>query len=149
MALPDLPDDLGLALVKCAQAFTQVSGSTFGTLIATGLITAGRAVKGQTKILPSELPELLTDAVEAMSKRSKTRLGDKTILDALDFLAQGLGEADDSGDLLEAGRRGVDRSLEEFRPRLSKVGRARIFGEKSIGQDDPGMLALKVMIDAL
>ena len=35
--LPNLPEDLGMAFMKCAQAFTRVSGSTLGTLLATGL----------------------------------------------------------------------------------------------------------------
>ncbi len=149
MILPELPDDLGMALMKCAQAFTQVSGSTFGTLIATGLMASSRRVKGQKEILRSELSELTADAVDAMSQRSNAELGDKTVLDALDRLGKALAEAGDSNDMLEAAKRGVDEALEDFRPRLSKAGRARIFGEKSVGLDDPGMLALKRMIDAL
>jgi len=149
MVLPDLSDDLGMALMKCAQAFTQVSGSTFGTLIATGLMASSRRLRGQKEMLRSELPGLIADAVEAMCKRSHAELGDKTLLDALDRLGKALAEAGDSNDLLEAGKRGVDEALEDFRPRLSKSGRARIFGQKSTGLDDPGMLALKKMIDAL
>ena len=30
----DLPEDLGLALLKCSQAFTKSSGSSYGTLMA-------------------------------------------------------------------------------------------------------------------
>jgi dihydroxyacetone kinase-like protein len=149
MILPELPDDLGMALMKCAQAFTQVSGSTFGTLIATGLMAASRRVKGQTEMLWSGLPGLFTEAVGAMSKRSNTKLGDKTVLDAVDGLAKALAGAGDSNDMLEAGKRGVDQVLDDFRPRLSKAGRARIFGDKSVGLDDPGMLAIKKMIDSL
>jgi dihydroxyacetone kinase-like protein len=149
IVLPELPDDLGMALMKCAQAFTQVSGSTFGTLLATGLMASSRRVRGQKEMLLSELPALFADAVDAMCKRSHTELGDKTVLDALDRVRKALAEAGDSNDLLEAGRRGVDGALEDFRPRISKSGRARIFGQKSAGLDDPGMLAVKKMMDAL
>jgi phosphoenolpyruvate---glycerone phosphotransferase subunit DhaL len=149
MVLQELPDDLGMALMLCAQAFTQVSGSTFGTLIATGLMAASRGVRGKEEMLPSELPGLFADAVDAMCKRSHAELGDKTVLDALDRLGKALAAAGDSTDLLEAGKRGVNEALEDFRPRPSKSGRARIFGQKSAGLDDPGMLAVKKMIDAL
>lgn len=147
--LPELPDDLGMALMKCAQAFTQVSGSTFGTLLATGLMAAGKSARGETEILQNRLPALIAEAVAAMSERSKTGLGEKTVLDSLDRLGKALAEAEDSKDMLEAAKRGVDEALEAFRPRVSKAGRARIFGTKSIGLDDPGMLALKKMVDAL
>jgi hypothetical protein len=100
-------------------------------------------------MLLNELPALFADAVDAMCKRSHTELGDKTVLDALDRLGKALAEAGNSNDLLEAGKRGVDRALEDFRPRISKSGRARIFGQKSAGRDDPGMLAVKKMMDAL
>ena len=40
----DLPDDLGMALVQCAQAFTKSSGSSYGTLMATGLLSAARTL---------------------------------------------------------------------------------------------------------
>jgi phosphoenolpyruvate---glycerone phosphotransferase subunit DhaL len=43
----------------------------------------------------------------------------------------------------------VDRTLNEFREKPAKVGRARIFGERTIGMDDPGMVALRVMVNAL
>ena len=43
----------------------------------------------------------------------------------------------------------VNDTIEHFRNRQSQVGRARIFGEKSIGLDDPGMLAFKRMFESL
>jgi dihydroxyacetone kinase-like protein len=39
--------------------------------------------------------------------------------------------------------------LNTYRDRPSKLGRARMFGDKSIGLDDPGMLALRRVVDAL
>ena len=40
----DLPEDLGLALLKCAQAFTKSSGSSYGTLMATGLMAMAKTI---------------------------------------------------------------------------------------------------------
>ncbi len=48
--LPDLPDDLGMALLKCAQALTKLSGSTYGTLLATGLMSAAKMTKGRREV---------------------------------------------------------------------------------------------------
>ena len=41
------------------------------------------------------------------------------------------------------------KTMNIFLNRESKIGRARIFGEKSIGLDDPGMLAFKRMLESL
>ena len=43
----NLPGDVGMALLKCAQALTSVSASTYGTLLATGLMAAARLTKGR------------------------------------------------------------------------------------------------------
>ncbi len=39
--LPTLPEDVGMALMACAQAITKVSGSSYGTLLATGRAGGG------------------------------------------------------------------------------------------------------------
>ena len=44
--LPTLPRDVGMALMACAQAITKVSGSSYGTLLATGLLAAAKATRG-------------------------------------------------------------------------------------------------------
>ena len=43
---------------------------------------------------------------------------------------------------------GAGRALAEFRERQARIGRARIYGEKSVGHDDPGMLAAVLLLRA-
>lgn len=43
----------------------------------------------------------------------------------------------------------IDNTLTEFRQKPNLLGRARMFPEKSIGLDDPGMLAIKVIVEAI
>ena len=43
----------------------------------------------------------------------------------------------------------VTDALESFRDKRATVGRARIFGDKSVGLDDPGMLAMERIVKAL
>ena len=73
----------------------------------------------------------------------------KTIVDGLDALARGLdGEADAAAAGAAAGA-AMDEVLAAFRDRPSAMGRARMFAEKSIGLDDPGMLALAEVVRAV
>jgi dihydroxyacetone kinase-like protein len=145
----DLPPEIGEALMKVAQAFTRVSGSSFGTLLATGLMSAAKATRGRTDISWSEISSLLAGAEQAMRQRGKAELGDKTILDALDAAARDTAGLDEPQAILQAAKASVRNTMDSFRGRQAKIGRARIFGEKSVGLDDPGMLAFRYILDAL
>jgi len=147
--LPNLPDDVGMALFKCAQAFTKLSGSTYGTLLATGLMSAAKTTKGRREVAWSEISSLLAGAISAMSQRGGGKLGDKTVLDALEAVRAATDGLDEPADLAAAADQAVAAALERFRNQPSRQGRARIFADKSVGKDDPGMVAFKHVTEAL
>ena len=144
-----LPDDVGMALFQCAKAFTKSSGSSYGTLMATGLMSVAKKKKGQQEIQVEEISALLNDALDAMKQRGKAELGDKTVLDVIAASSQAAKDQSDGSIVLKAINDAVTSTIDEFRSRQSKIGRARIFSEKSIGLDDPGMLAFRKMLEAL
>ena len=144
-----LPDDVGMALFQCAKAFTKSSGSSYGTLLATGLMSVAKKKKGQQEIQVEEISSLLDDALDAMKQRGKAELGDKTVLDVIAASSQAAKDQSDGSSVLKAINDAVTSTIDEFRSRQSKIGRARIFSEKSIGLDDPGMLAFRKMLEAL
>ena len=148
-AAPDLPEDVGKALFQCAQVFTKVSGSTYGTLLATGLMAAAKATRGRTQVPWSEVSELLGLALAEMSRRGRAELGDKTVLDAVAAARAATEGMDDPEAMAQAADQAVGEALDHFRDQPSRQGRARIFGEKSIGLDDPGMVAFKRITEAL
>ncbi len=98
---PELPDDLGQALLDCARAFTKSSGSSYGTLLGTGLMAMAKATKGRTAIEVADLSGLVGTARDAMIARGKAELGGKTVLDSLDAVAKAL---DGVADPARAGR---------------------------------------------
>jgi dihydroxyacetone kinase-like protein len=148
-ALPTLPADLGPALMACAQAFTRVSGSSFGTLLATALLSAAKVTRGRTEVPWSELPALLRGAQEAMMARGKASLGDKTVLDTLDAAWRAADGLDAPGPMLTAAVAATDATLERMRGLPARVGRARIFADRSMGLDDPGQVAFREMLRGL
>jgi dihydroxyacetone kinase-like protein len=84
-----------------------------------------------------------------MQARGKAELGDKTVLDALAAIEKAATGRDDPAAQLAAARQGVDEAIEAFRGQPNKVGRARVYAERTIGIDDPGMVAMRVMLAAL
>lgn len=145
----DLPEDLGLALLQCAQAFTKSSGSSYGTLMATGLMAMAKALKGETAVPVARVSELVAAARDQMQARGKAELGGKTVLDSLDAVALATAGKDDPAEIAQAAAAAVDEAMAVFRDRRATVGRARIFAEKSVGMDDPGMLAMNRIVKAI
>lgn len=147
--LPTLPADVGMALMQCAQSMTKVSGSSYGTLLATGLLAAAKATRGRIEVPWSETAALLRAALEAMMTRGKASLGDKTVLDTLDAAASAAGGKSDPAEILRDATAAVEATLDRMRTMQAKIGRARIFGERSVGLDDPGMRAFKEVLRGL
>jgi phosphoenolpyruvate---glycerone phosphotransferase subunit DhaL len=144
---PTLPNDLGKAFAAAAAAISKVSSSSFGTLLATGLLAAAKQTLGKTEIPSTAVPDLLRAACQKMSARGFAALGDKTVLDTIDAAARALDSHPE--DSVSAVITAVDETLALFRGRECKIGRARIFADRSIGLDDPGMVAFRVMVGAL
>ena len=147
--LPNLPEDIGMALFRCAKAFTGISASTYGTLLATGLMAAAKETKGKTIVSWSQVPELLGKALQAMCQRGKGQIGDKTVLDAIKAARDATEGLDEPAGLLAAANRAVAEAINEVRAQPFRQGRARIFGAKGIGRDDPGMVAFKRILESL
>jgi len=147
--LESLPKDIGMAFFQCAKAFTKSSGSSYGTLLATGMMAIAKVKKGQTEIVMDEVSGLFNISLEAMQMRGKASLGDKTVLDVIAAARDAAKNQTDWKTMLNSINKAINDTIDLFRDRQSQIGRARIFGEKSIGLDDPGMLAFKRMFESV
>ena len=147
--LESLPKDIGMAFFQCAKAFTKSSGSSYGTLLATGMMAIAKVKKGQTEIVMDEVSGLFNISLEAMQIRGKASLGDKTVLDVIAAARDAAKNQTDWKTMLNSINKAINDTIDLYRDRQSQIGRARIFGEKSIGLDDPGMLAFKRMFESL
>lgn len=144
-----LPDDVGMAFLAASKAFQRVSSSSYGTLTATALMAAAKKTKGRTDIPWSEVPGLVAAARDAMMERGKGALGDKSVLDIVDAVAKATEGMDDPAALRAAAEASADATLDDFRSRPARLGRARMFGDKTIGMDDPGMRAFQRLVAGL
>lgn len=138
--------DLGAAFMAMAKAGASSTGSSLGTLVITAMMVAGKATAGKAEIEWTELPGLVAAIRDAAMARGKAELGNKTIVDGLDALARALEGKADAASAAQAASAAMDAVLAEFRQKPSAMGRARMFAEKSIGLDDPGMLALAEIV---
>ena len=94
--------------------------------------------KGFAEAAETELPDDV----------GKGNLGDKTVLDSLDAIAEALeGAAPET--MVDTAITAAGDAVEQFRNQPNRLGRARMFGEKSIGLADPGQLAFLRIVEGL
>jgi dihydroxyacetone kinase-like protein len=143
--------DISMRLKLCAMACAKASGSSFGTLLSVGFMAGAKALSGTERLDAPTLTVALAAAGEALADRGGASIGDKTMLDSLDAVTRAL-QASTSQDpqaLKLAARRACEEALVTYRDQPNRIGRARMFADKSIGLDDPGMVAVYRMVQAL
>ena len=137
--LNNFTDDLGANFMICSQSFVKKSGSSFGTLIAFSFMNISKNFKGKTECNHEDIIDIFKITLKTIIDRGKTNLGDKTIADSINVIIQNLKE---SKDYTEIFKKATKEALDEFKGKKIKIGRARMFEDKTRDFDDPGMFAL-------
>ncbi len=131
--------DMGANFMLCSQAFVKRSGSSFGTLIAFSFMNISKNLKGKTECNHDDIVSIFETALKTILERGKTNLGDKTIADSLDLIIKNLKDNENYSDVFKLSTK---QALEDFKGKKIKIGRARMFEDKTKDLDDPGMFAL-------
>lgn len=145
--------DIGKWLGKAGMAANRAGSSSFGTLLATALMRAGRAVTGKDVLTGDDLSAMFAAADTGVQERGKAQPGDKTVIDALHPAALAFAAAIEAGQpLAEAGAAALDAAKagrDSVTPLRSKIGRAGWVGERTEGKVDPGCEAFVIMLASL
>ena len=126
--------DVSAMLQELGKLTRRATGSSLGSVLGIGLVAAG-------KVHDASPVAMLNAAASAITDRSGASAGDKTILDSLLAIRDALAKDASAIDAAQ-------RALSDFRQREAKIGRARIYGARSAGHDDPGMLAAFLLLRA-
>ncbi|KLU24559.1 Dak phosphatase [Caballeronia mineralivorans PML1(12)] len=151
-ALDVLPEDASIAdvLLGAGKAFSTANPSTFAALVGGGLLAASKVVAGKTSVGEAEAVDIGRAVAGRIAERGKSKLGDKTVLDALipslDVLASSNGTA---AELLAAMIATAQEQVDATAGLQSQKGRAAWVQERSIGHADPGATAYLRFLVAL
>jgi phosphoenolpyruvate---glycerone phosphotransferase subunit DhaL len=145
-------EDIGKQLMKCGLQINKFSPSTFGTLLASAFMEAGKAVLGKKEIEFKDLALMGRQAVEGIKKRGKAEVGDKTMLDALvpavDSFQQGISNGLSNKEALEKAINAAQNGAAETKKMKAKFSRASYRPDGGIGVQDPGATAMYYLIEA-
>ena len=137
-------DDMGANFMLCSQAFVKKSGSSFGTLIAFSFMNISKNLKGKSECNHNDIVNIFETALKTILERGKTNLGDKTIADSLNLIIKSLKNNQNYSDVFKSATK---QALEDFKGKKIKIGRARMFEDKTKDLNDPGMFALKKLCE--
>lgn len=128
--LADLFKDVGMTLVsKVGGASGPLYGSAF----------MGMAKKAKDS---DDMAELLDAGLEAIQKRGKADIGEKTMIDEWAPVIESVKAGSFNQDV-------IDESLESTREMKATKGRASYLGDRSIGHIDPGAQSSAYLFEAL
>lgn len=147
--------DIGKMLFKGAMKMQNTVPSTMGTLMSSGVMQAGKALKGKTELVPSDMVAYVEAFAEGIKKRGKCELGDRTILDSVDAAAKSARSLIDSKldasflEVMDAAVDGAKEGCEATKEMLPKFGKAAVHAAKAKGVIDQGALAGQYMLQGL
>jgi dihydroxyacetone kinase-like protein len=131
-----------------ATAIASANPSSFAALVATGLLAASRSVAGRDSLTAGDVVTMAQQSIAAITKRGKSEVGDKTVLDALVPSVAAL-EANPSDAGLAAMIAAARTGIADTTAGVSRKGRAAWLGERTIGHPDPGATAYLRFLEAL
>jgi phosphoenolpyruvate---glycerone phosphotransferase subunit DhaL len=146
-------DDIGKYLYQLGAAMNKAAPSTMGTLLAGGLMSAGKVVRGKTELTPADLAAIFGAVDEGIRSRGKANLGDKTIVDAMNPASEAFAAAIQGGasiqDAATAAIAAAEAGRDRVTPLRSRVGRASWVGERTEGKLDPGCAMFVLLLEAI
>lgn len=119
--------DLSTLLKQVAFAFISKVGGASGPLYGTAFLDMSNAAKQQS----AELADLIQTGAAGIQRRGQAQVGDKTMLDVWQPVAQAL-----AANQLTSQK--IDSYLQATRDLVAKKGRASYLEERSRGHLDPG-----------
>lgn len=139
--------DIGMQLGKSAMKMQNLVPSTMGTLMSSGILEAGKALRGKTELMPEDLVVFAEAFAVGIKKRGKCELGDRTLLDAVDAAAKAARELIKTSpdpsflDVSAAAAHGAAEGAEATKAMEPKFGKAVVHAAKAKGVPDQGAVA--------
>jgi phosphoenolpyruvate---glycerone phosphotransferase subunit DhaL len=144
---------IGKAIQSAGMAFSKAAPSTMGTLTATGLMRGGKALTTAEQIATAEMAEFWQAFRDGVAERGKAKLGDKTLLDILDPIANLLSKSAQNGlslgNALDEATATAVAALEATKQMVAQHGKAACFPEKSVGLQDAGATVGFLILNAM
>lgn len=142
-AIEDLDEkDIGKLLYFAGKAMSSKVPSTMGTLMATGLMTAGKSLRDHYELDLAGITAFVDSYLAGVMKMGKAEPGEKTFIDgwlpAVESLKNSVDQNSTIKTAMTAAAQAAEQGFENTSGMIAVHGRAAIRGEKSREAMDPG-----------
>lgn len=143
--------DAGKLLYMAGKAMSTAVPSTMGTLMASGLMQAGKQLKGKQELTLEDIVNLFEAFEEGVQHRGKAKVGEKTFLDGLDPAVQSMKKSLikllSIKSLAQNAYEAACEGYEHTATMVAVHGRAATRGEASRSLKDPGAYVAVLMME--
>lgn len=139
---------LQAAFSACARSFNHAAPSTLGTVLSAGLLSFAQDCSGVVCLDRVNFSNMIENAVKTMQELGGAALGDKTILDSMVPYAASL-KAQQEEKIWHSAAQAAQQAAEETALLTPRIGRARIYGEKTKGICDGGAVLFAIVAKAI
>ena len=126
-----------------------VDGGCTGPLLGSLFMGMSESVNEKTELDCAALAAMFESGLAGVQKQSKAKMGDKTMMDALEPAVAAIREACDSGksisDALFESARAAEKGAEATKEFIARFGRAKNLGDRTVGCQDPGATTIALM----
>lgn len=136
--------DLGLMLRELSHVLNEKSPSTLGTILSLFIMGMAKSLRGKTEVSLKELASAMKTAIDSVTARTNSKVGDRTILDSLIPAIETLQNSDFKNAYLSA-KRGCEKTSDL----IAVHGRAVYYKEQVLGTIDGGAKVSEIIFKVL
>ena len=120
------------------------AGAIFGTFFRGGAKDLGNSPSLDSRVLS----RMLLDGLEAVRQRGGAKVGDKTMVDALQPAATKSEDMSSAplSESLPAVAGAAEQGMEKTKEMTASIGKAKTLGERSLGHPDPGAISTYLIL---
>lgn len=150
--LDELPsNDIGTMIFAVGQAILSSAGGAAGPIFGSFFIEAGKVAKGKDELDIADLARMFDASLKKIKLQGGAKVGDKTVVDALEPAVNALKEDVDGNTSLSQSLRhaaGAARTgCESTKGIVARHGKAKYLGEQSLGYVDPGAHIMMIIFE--
>lgn len=147
IAALDEPSLSGIWLTT-AKALMNRMGGASGAIFGTFFLRGAAQLRERDSVDRSAMAALLRAGLEGVKARGKAKVGDKTMVDALEPAVIAFEAAADFNSAWSAAAEAARAGAELTRDLVARRGRAKFLRERAIGHIDPGAMTVAIIFDA-
>lgn len=135
-------DDYKTLFNKVATTLLSKVGGASGPLYGSFFMKFAASLKDVDELTRDNLNQAFTAGVDGVKQRGRAEVGDKTMVDVLEPVAEALNAGKSFDEVVQI----AEESMEKTKDIKAKKGRASYVGDRSIGHIDPGAASSYILI---